>query len=283
MTADSPDNRLFENLVSAMYAEHPIRVPILGERETISRITPQVLYECHRAMYHPESMMLCVVGDVEPEQVCAMARRVLPTDPGPAAEKLTGWKVSMEPERQQIRQTMDVAMPMFQLGFPCECPGKGEEAIVEEIVGDLAAEALFGESSELYLRLYEEGIIDSSFGGGFETVEGIAMLTCSGDSEQPEAVRRAVLEQAQKLSRECICEETLARMKRSALGRRIRDLDSFDSTCFRVCAYHFDGYDYFCFPGLYSQVTAEQIRQFIARVVKPERCCLSVIEEEYCE
>ena len=38
-------------------------------------------------------------------------------------------------------------------------------------MADLAAEALFGESSELYLRLYEEGVIDSSFGGGFETVD----------------------------------------------------------------------------------------------------------------
>ena len=283
MTADSPDNRLFENLVSAMYAHHPIRVPILGTRETIARITPQVLYDCHQALYHPQSMMLCVVGDVEPEQVCEIACRVLPADPGPAAQKLTQWPQTVIPDRQEIRERMDVAMPMFQLGFPCECPGRGEEAIVQEIVGDLAAEALFGESSELYLRLYEEGIIDSSFGGGFETVEGVAMLTCSGDSNRPEAVREAVLEQAKKLSRECVSREELSRMKRSALGRRIRDLDSFDSTCFRVCAYHFDEYDYFRFPGLYPQVTAEQIRQFIARVVTPERCCLSVIEEDRCE
>ena len=41
-------------------------------------------------------------------------------------------------------------------------------------------------------------------------------------------------------------------MKRSAMGRRIRDLDSFDSTCFRVCAYHFDEFDYFDFPAVYQ-------------------------------
>ena len=214
MTADSPDNRLFENLVTAMYARHPIRVPILGTRESIAEITPQMLYDAHRAMYHPGSMMLCVVGDVEPEQVCAIARRVLPGTPGPKAEKLASWTEEMTPVRQEIRQSMDVAMPMFQLGFPCECPGKGEEAILQEITGDLAAEALFGESSELYLRLYEQGIIDSSFGGGFETVEGVAMLTCSGDSNEPEAVRQALLEQAEKLSRECVPEADLARMIR---------------------------------------------------------------------
>ena len=68
----------------------------------------------------------------------------------------------------------------------------GREGVKQEIIGDLAAEALFGESSELYLRLYGEGLIDSSFGGGFEAVDGCAMLTCGGDSEDAQAVRDAI-------------------------------------------------------------------------------------------
>lgn len=130
-------------------------------------------------------------------------------------------------------------MPTFHLAFKCEPLTHGDAAIREEMVADLAAEALFGESSELYLRLYEEGVIDSSFGGGFETVDGCAMLLCSGDSDDPRAVREAILEQAEKIAAEGLPEKAFLRMKRSALGRRIRGLDSFDSTCFRLCAYHF--------------------------------------------
>lgn len=77
-------------------------------------------------------------------------------------------------------------MPMFQLAFKAEPVGRGEDAMRMEIIGDLAAEVLFGESSSLYLRLYEEGLIDSSFGGGFESVDGCAMLLCGGDSKEPE-------------------------------------------------------------------------------------------------
>ena len=89
--------------------------------------------------------------------------------------------------------SMEVAMPMFNLAFKCEPMDKGAAGIRTEMVADLAAEALFGESSELYLKLYEEGLIDSSFGGGFETLDGCAMLMCSGDSEDPEAIRTAIL------------------------------------------------------------------------------------------
>ena len=44
MTADSPDSRVFEVLMENMYRAHPIRIPILGTRESIAQITPQMLY-----------------------------------------------------------------------------------------------------------------------------------------------------------------------------------------------------------------------------------------------
>ena len=278
MNEDAPDSVVFENLVQAMYARHPIRVPILGTGETIRQITPEVLYRCHRAFYAPGNMLLCVVGDVEPEAVARIAEQQLGREALPVGKKQKDWAEPMTCPRPEITAKMEVAMPMFNLAFKCEPLGTGDGAIREEMVADLAAEALFGESSELYLKLYEEGLIDSSFGGGFETIDGCAMLLCSGDSDDARAVREAILSQAEKLTREGLPEGDYLRMKRSALGRRIRGLDSFDATCFRICAYHFSDFDYFRFPEIYRQITAEEIIAFLARVVKRERCCLSIME-----
>ena len=278
MNEDAPDSVVFENLMQAMYGVHPIRVPILGTSDTIREITPQVLYNCHRAFYAPGNMLLCVVGDVEPETVVHIAQEQLGGEKLPVGEKHKDWDEPMTCPKAEVTAQMEVAMPMFNLAFKCEPLGTGDEAIREEMVADLAAEALFGESSELYLKLYEEGLIDSSFGGGFETIDGCAMLLCSGDSENAPAVREAILAQAEKLSREGLPESDFLRMKRSALGRRIRGLDSFDATCFRVCAYHFSDFDYFRFPEVYRQITADEIIAFLSRVVKRERCCLSIIE-----
>ena len=277
MNADAPDSVVFENMVRQLYHTHPIRVPILGDSDTIREITPEVLHLCHRAFYTPGNMLLCVVGDVDPEAVAGTARQVLGTEERSVGVKLPFGEEPMDHAAEEISCTMEVAMPMFSLAFKCEPLGKGKEAIRQEMVADLAAEVLFGESSQLYLKLYEEGIIDSSFGGGFETMDGCAMLLCSGDSDEPEAVRDALLARAAEILREGVEEETFLRLKRSALGRRIRGLDSFDSTCFRLCAYHLSDFDYFRFPEIYRQIQAEEIRKFIARVVRPERCTLSVI------
>ena len=278
MNEDSPDSVIFDNLTKAMYASHPIRVPILGTEETIRQITPELLYTCHRAFYTPGNMLLCVIGDVDPEKVASIAEELLGTEPREVGKKLRPWREEMNCPIPQIRRSMEVAMPMFHLGFKAEPLPVGDAAIRTEMIADLAAEALFGESSELYLKMYEEGIIDSSFGGGFETIDGCALLLCAGDSENPEAVREAVLAQAQRIAAQGIPEASFRRMKRSALGRRIRGLDSFDGTCFRVCAYHFSGFDYFRFPEVYRSIESREICEFLERIVRPERCSLSVIQ-----
>ena len=278
MDADNPDSACFRNLMTAMYREHPIRVEILGGCDSIRQITPELLHQCHRAFYTPGNMMLCVVGDVNADAVARIVTEMLGAESRPVGEKLRPWQEDMSVVTPFCRDAMEVAMPMFNLGFKCEPTGTGEEAIRQEIIGDLAAEALFGESSALYLKLYEEGIIDSSFGGGFETIDGMAMLLCSGDSDDAETVREEVLAAAERIAREGLDEAAFQRMKRSAFGRRVRDLDSFNSTCFRLCAYKLTDFDYFEFPRVYEDVKIPEIQEFLSRVVQPDRCALSVID-----
>ena len=277
MTADEPGTRVFENLMTAMYAAHPIRVPILGTSETIRDITPQILHQCHQAFYHPGNMLLCVVGDVNAEQVCRIAQQVLGENQTIMGQKADFPEEEMVCPQPLVTAHMDIAMPMFSIGFKCPPLDKGEAAVRREFIGDLAAEVLFGEASELYLKLYGDGMIDSSFGGGYETIDGCALLNCGGDSDYPEQVRDAILAEAARICEAGIDQAAFLRLKRSAMGRRIRDLDSFDSTCFRLCAYEMTDFDYFRFPELYGSIEAEEVCEFIRQVVLPQGCSLSVI------
>ena len=277
MNTDNPDTRIFERLMQSMYENHPIRNPILGTVESIAQITPQVLQKAHRAFYRPENMLLCVVGDVDEEEVCAIAENTLQPVSKVKVERISRFAEEMSCKEAQTACKMDVAMPTFQLGFKCEDPDLGEAGVRQEMIGDLAAEMLFGESSALYLQMYQEGLIDSSFGGGFETIKGMGILTASGDSLNAPAVRDRILAEAQKILTEGLDEKAFHRIERSTLGRRMRDLDSFDSLCFRTCAYYFTGYDYFEFPDLYARIQPEEVAEFIRRVVQPERCCISLI------
>ncbi len=278
MSADEPGSRVYENLMGAMYRRHPIRTPILGTCASIRRIGPGLLHTCHRAFYAPENMLLCVVGDVDGEQVCQIARQVLGDDRRPAAEKLPFPEEKLTCPRSYTGEAMDIPMRSFCIGFKCPPTQPGVAGIRQEIVGDLACEVLFGESSSLYLQLYEQGLIDSSFGGGFEVSDGCAMITCGGDGDDPRAVREALLAHRARLLREGLPDSQLQRLLRSALGRRIRDLDSFSSTCFRLCAYRCSDFDYFDFPTIYESVTTGDILRFLEENIRRENCAISVID-----
>lgn len=277
MYEDNAESRVYENLFACLYEHHPIRVPIAGTVESIQNITAQTLNDCHRAFYDPCNMMLCVVGDVDPECVLKAAQELLPRQPGCVPEKDYGMPESLAPAKKRCELTMEISLPTFAVGFKCTPAASGMASMRQEFVGDLASEVLMGESSELYQQLYEVGLIDADFSCGYESVPGAAMLTAGGDSRDPEAVCQAILEQAQRLQEDGIDEALFERLKKSSLGRRLRDLDSFESICYRQCAYYFDGCDYFSFPELYEGIGADDVLSFLKEAVQEEQMAISLI------
>ena len=278
MYADSADSVVMEEMNRGLYHHHPIRVSIAGTVESIQDITAQTLYDCHKAFYHPANMTLCVVGDVDAEEVAAIAQEILPREKSPVAVPDFGLPEPQTALTAVSRREMDVAMTTFQLAFKCPPPAKGKDHAHQELVAEIAAEMLFGQSSQLYQWLYEDGLIDSSFGGGEEFTAGTAMLTCGGDSKDPEEVRSCILNEAKFLAENGLDQAAFDRIKRSFLGIRFKDLTSFDGTCFRLVAYSMEDHDYFDFPSIFQEVTIEEVRQFIADNVRPEKCALSIVD-----
>ena len=274
MYEDSPDSAVFENLFAVMYPKHPISVPIAGSVESIADITPELLYACCRAFYTPQNMMLCVVGDVDADEVARLAREYTPAPAPGGVRDESGW--SDEFSCGTMEKTMEVAMPMFAAGFASD-PIAPEASLRAEIVGDLAAEVLVGESSPLYQRLYEKSLIDSDFSCGFEQVRGVGLLELSGDSEEPDTVISAVVDEAERIVREGVDAAQLERLRRSMIGRRTRELDSFESTCYRMSAYFFEGAEYFDSVRTIQSVTAQDITDFLRTVCRRDRLSVSYI------
>ena len=277
MYEDSAEQRVAEDLFAALYKEHPVRTSIAGTAESIGHITAQSLYDCFRAFYQPSNMVLCVVGDVDAQEVMNIAEEVTPKEASDLPERDYGEPEAMQPVKERTLRCMEISMPTFALGFKCEPAGKGMEIMRREIIGDIAAEVLVGESSPLYQRLYESGLIDGGFSVGYESIKDACLISASGDSDDPEAVLAAIVEEAERIARDGFEQELFRHLKKSALGRRTRDLDSFESICYRICAYYFDGIDYFSFPEAYASVTPEDVQDFLIKTIRPERAALSVV------
>ena len=277
MIEDDPDWKVFMNLMAALYKNHPVRVSVAGSVESISHITADTLYACHKAFYDPANMVLCVAGPVEPDRICEVAREILPKEAGPIAVKDYGEKEGPEAAQALVEERMEVSAPLFQLGYKGDAPINGEERLRQQLVGELALEVLLGSSTPLYAKLYREGLINQEFSYGYECYPGCAFLAAGGESKDPEAVRMAVADEAARIGREGVDPKLWERVKKGVYGNKVRGLNSFENLCIGQAQAFFSGSNFLRFAEVFDTITKKEAEELIENWVRPERTALSVV------
>ena len=277
-TEDDPDWRVYANLMERLYQDSPARVPVVGSLESIRQITPQTLYDCHKAFYTPSNMILVCVGNVDQARVAEEAEAILPREGGPAVIRDYGREDAAGPAGSEVSQAMEVSMPMFLAGYKCQAVDEGEGTLRQSIVGDLACDALFGDSSPLYTRLYEEGAVNSSMGGNFDMLPGAHYVYVGGDAKDPRRVFEEITRQARKLGEEGIGEDFYRQIRRAAYGGMLRSLNSFENIAVSIAEAYFRGFDYFRFPEVFDAVGKADVEAFLRENIAPEKSALSLIQ-----
>ena len=276
MIEDNPDWQIYTRMMRALYHNSTARTSIAGTVESISHITAQTLYDCHKAFYTPSNMILTVVGDVDPVHVVDLARRILPREGGPEIPRDYG----EEPETVAEAETsmaMEVSSPQFLTGFKCRPVPNGEEFLRTVVIGDMACDILLGDSSPLYLRLYDQGLINSSFGGAFEMLPGAAYLYAGGDSKDARKVAAEIQKEADRLAREGIDEAFYQQVRRASFGSNLRGLNSFENIAVSLTEGYFHGYDPFRFPQVFDSITRDDVAAFLRDNLREDRRVLSEI------
>ncbi len=278
MIEDDPDWRCYMALMESLYVNHPVRTSVAGTVESISHITADTLYACHKAFYDPANMVLAVAGDVDPEKVCALAREILPKEGGAPIPRNYGEAEPATALKSETTLKMEVATPLFQLGYKAEPQTEGAAKYRQALLGNLVCEAVFGESSPLYAKLYAQGLINKNFSAGYEEEPGAAFILAGGESKDPRAVRAAAEEELLRLGREGLDSALWERLKKAAYGSAVRGLNSFENICVSLVQGHFAGETVFSFPEVYASLTKEEGEAFLRAYLTPERSALAVVE-----
>ncbi len=100
--ANNPDARLTEQIMAALYLNHPYGRPVIGWRQEIEKLDREDALAFYKRFYAPNNAILVIAGDVEPKDIRAMvertyggipaqpaisAHRVRPQEPVPAAPR----------------------------------------------------------------------------------------------------------------------------------------------------------------------------------------------------
>jgi len=277
MTEDDPDFCLYYGFLKSLYKHNPIRDSVAGTVESITEITAETLYDCHKVFYNPSNMALCIVGDIEPSEVLDVASKTLPDKPGEAPERDYGAQETYLPESFSFDKSMDVSLPIFLAGCKTKPAAYGHDTILLDIVSAIALDIAVGHSSPLYLKLYSEGIISADFSASFDSAAGVAYSMFGGETRDPDRVFSEVKDEFQRLSVSGPDPVFFERIKKAAIGSYIRSLNSFGAIASNVVEGHFRGYDAFEAPEILTSVTAEDITRFFRDALVPDNMAISVI------
>ena len=276
MIEDNPDWQIYTRMMQALYQNSTARTSIAGTVESISHITAETLYHCHKAFYTPSNMILTAVGDVDPIHVADLARSILPREGGDKIPRDYGMEPA-EIAQKETSMAMEVSTPQFLTGFKCTPAPEGEAYLRMSAIGDMACDILLGDSSPLYLRLYDQGLINTSFGGAFEMMPGVAYLYAGGDSRDARTVAGQIYREAERLAAEGIDEDFYQQVRRAAFGEQLRGLNSFENIAVSLTEGYFRGYDPFRFPQVFDSITKDDILAFLRENLREERAVLSEI------
>ena len=277
MVEDDPEYCLYYGLMKALYRHNPIRDSVAGTVESISEITADTLYACHKVFYNPSNMALCVAGDVEPSAVLEIAREILPGEAGEVPLRDYGPQESPLPESPFFSKAMDVSLPIFLAGCKIKPAARGLDSLRLELVSALALELLAGHSSPLYFRLYGAGLVNSDFSASFETAADAAYVMFGGEAREPERVYEEVKKELAKLAGGALDKELFRRLKKVMVGSHIRSFNSFEAICGNVVIGHFRGYDAFETPEVLMSITEGDVTTFFRDSLDPGNMSISVI------
>lgn len=277
MTDDEPEYVLYFNLMKCLYSHHPLRHSVAGTVESISEITDQTLYDCHKIFYNPSNMVLCVVGDVDPQSVVDIARNNLPEEKGEVPQRDYGDEEEPKAHAEYKSANMDIGIPLFAAGYKCDKTVNGTDFLRQQLIADLAVNIICGKSSPLYVDLYSQALISSGFSADFETVTDRSHAVFSGESRDPEAVVKAIKEETERIIKSGIDKELFTRVKKSFQGSLLRSLNSFENISAGIASSYFKNCSYFDIHSILNDILITDVEKFVKTQLTPDRFAVSVL------
>jgi predicted Zn-dependent peptidase len=283
MYQDQPDWRVYFGLIDAMYLEHPVHIDIAGTIESIHQITKETLYRCYHTFYHPQNMIVFIVGGVDPEEMITLIKENQAAKSFQPQEEIHR-KFDEEPEqvKEKLKRiALPVSIPKCLFGIKEKQTGfTGTTLLRRELVTKLVFDMLFSPSSRLYQSLYDEKLITDSFGAEYNCSENYAFSVMGGDTRDPDALVQRVKETVEDWKASGIPSPLFERTRRKKIGGFYRMLNSPEAIAGEFTKHRFRGTNLFDVLSLYEEISLDEVEARLQDHFDWEQLSICVVQGE---
>jgi zinc protease len=226
MGENDPSRQLWYTFMKTAYREHPVRYPVIGEKEIFLKMDKEDLVAHYRRWYTLENMVVSVAGDVDKETVLRTVLDFVGTLK-PASNP--PYVLPAEPVQfalRRVEKSLAIArIAQAQLGFRTVSltdPDLYPLDVLAVIMGD-------GRTSRLYQTVRDEkGLVLSISAGSWTPTFAKGQFLVSMDlayKDLPEAIE-AVWEEISDVQNNSVSEEALRRAKNKVVADHVYSQES---------------------------------------------------------
>ncbi len=272
----SVDNDNFGTLVeqtqATAFVAHPYQIPTIGWPSDIEGWKVADLQAYYRQYYAPNNAVMFVVGDVDPAAILALADKSLATIPAqPAPPAVTTVEPPQAGERR-LEIVRDAQTPLLAMAWHAAAAPDPKTRVMEVALAILGG----GNSSRLYQRLVEKEqaavdigtALDQGFDPGLAWV--YAIVPPGGDVRRTETL---IDQEIARLARDGPSAAELAKARNQALAAFWHGLETISGKAEVLGKYevfHGDFRKLFDAPAAYERITADDVKQAAATVLRRE-------------
>ena len=277
-TEDNPQSLTYEQFNATAYASSPYRLPVIGWMDDLENLQVGDLRDWYQKWYAPNNATLVVVGDVDPEDVYAQAKKYFgPLKPGeisPAKPRLE----MAQRGRKEIKVEAPAKLPYLVMGYKTPVVLTAERSWEPYALEVLAGILDGGDGARLASELVRGKAVAASAGAGYDGHDRMeSLFLLSGTPSNGHTVKdleKALTEQVQRLRESSAAQEELDRVKAQLRADKVYEQDSIFYQAMQIGILETVGLswkDAERYLERIEAVTAEQVQAVANKYLVPDR------------
>jgi zinc protease len=276
---DSLSSVAFDLFSATLYDAHPYRLPVLGTKESVEKLTREDVLATFRDQLRPDQLTIAVVGAVDVARTVDMVeRRVGDARPHADAKKVVRPALSSAPDAPRtaklVREKEQAHLVMGFLGV-----SMGDE---RKYALDVLSSVLGGQSGRLFLELRDKQSLAYSVSA--ITLEGLDpgyFVVYMGTSpDKLETAERGIRAELKKVLDQDVTAIELDRAKRYLIGSHEIGLQRASARCGTMAlneAYGIGYDDYAKYADRIAAVTAPRVREVAKEIIRLDVAVRSIV------
>lgn len=278
MYEDDPYSVCYNNLLESIYSVHPIKEDIAGSIETVNKTSYEDLKVFHESFYNNNSMVLFVIGDLDFDEIMETVNNVeVGSDKNLEIEKITYDEPKTIVSKEHA-DYMNIENTMCYIGFKdINVPTNSLDRVKKDFTMELVLGTILGNSSDFYGDLYDEGIIDLSFGSSYSIGDGYAHSVIFSQTDRPKDLYLKIIDEIKRNKNGGFNETDFERIKNKTIGQHVMGFNFIENIAGMFTTYYFDEVSIFDVMDILKDITFNDAKKVLEETLIEDLSSLSII------